>query len=402
MASIGDASQTGGRGRLCHVIRTTPIIDNHAHPLLLREALAKHPFESIVSEASGDALLSSWSTLSHMRAVRQLALLHGCEPTWEAVVSASEAKRTSAGEYDAWVRRCLSGIETILVDDGLGNAADLCSISDLSSHTRSPCWRIVRIERTVELAVEQLAATGTCSFDTVLDLFTRMMERAAHDPHVVGFKSVICYRSGLAVEAPVDRSTVRSAFNVHLETYLEDRQAARSTTLFRLDHPILNNFFVHEAACLLRDAAVPKGDDDTARSPKVLQFHSGFGDNDLSLSLASPSHLQEFIREYPTVPIVLLHAGYPFTREAAYLANTYVNVWVDVGEVFPCLSRRGQETVLHELLELAPWSKIMVSTDGHYFPETYYLGQIQVREVLETVSAIFPLNPLAIISMDCY
>ena len=77
--------------------------------------------------------------------------------------------------------------------------------------------------------------------------------------------------------------------------------------------------------------------------------------------------------------------GYPFTREAAYLANTYANVWVDVGEVFPCLSRRGQENVFHGLLELAPWSKILAGTDGHYFPETYYLAQTQVREVLETV-----------------
>ncbi|SPN97490.1 related to fluG protein [Cephalotrichum gorgonifer] len=383
---MGESDGVGlktGRERLSHVIQTTPIIDNHAHPLLLRGALPKYPFESIVSEANGDALSSSWSTLSHMRAVRQLASLHGCPPTWEDVVSASESKRVD-GTYDAWIGRCLSGLETILVDDGLGDAKDMYSFSDLSSFTRSPCWRIVRIERVVEMAVEQLAAAGTCSFDAVTELFDKVLTKAVHDPRVVGFKSVICYRTGLAVPGTVNRSSARAEFNASIEGYLRDRRTEEDAKPFRLDQVISCHFFVNEAAFLLHDVATSLPPD-AARPPKVLQFHTGLGDNDLCLSKASPSHLQEFIREYPTVPIVLLHAGYPFMRESAYLANTYANVWVDVGEVFPCLSRRGQETVFHELLELAPWSKLLASSDGHFFPETYYLGQTQLREVLESV-----------------
>lgn len=109
MSAIDDSMDGGSRERLRRPLQETPIVDNHAHPLLRLGALAKHPFEPIVSEAAGDALSSSWSTLSHMRAVRQLAGLHSCGPTSEAVVGASESKR-AAGTYGAWTGRCLCGI----------------------------------------------------------------------------------------------------------------------------------------------------------------------------------------------------------------------------------------------------------------------------------------------------
>jgi glutamine synthetase len=63
----------------------------------------------------------------------------------------------------------------------------------------------------------------------------------------------------------------------------------------------------------------------------------------------------------------------------------YANAWLDVGEAFPMLSRNGEEAVLKQALELTPASKIIWSTDGHYFPETYWLANKQFRETLENV-----------------
>jgi len=145
----------------------------------------------------------------------------------------------------------------------------------------------------------------------------------------------------------------------------------------RLQEVSLNDLVVHRTATLIRDCA--------ARQKKPIQFHTGLGDNDITLSKASPSHLQGFIRAYPTVPIVLLHASYPFTREAGYLASVYENVYADIGEVFPALSQDGQERVLRQILELCPWSKVIWSSDGHWFPETYLLANMQMREVFATV-----------------
>lgn len=118
---------------------------------------------------------------------------------------------------------------------------------------------------------------------------------------------------------------------------------------------------------------------------KPLQFHTGLGDNDISLLDSDPGCLQPLIAEFPTVPIVLLHSSYPYTREAGYLATVYKNCYLDIGEVFPMISRDGQEKVLRQSLELTPWSKLLWSTDGHYFPETYWLANVQGREVMNKV-----------------
>lgn len=40
---------------------------------------------------------------------------------------------------------------------------------------------------------------------------------------------------------------------------------------------------------------------------------------------------------------------------------------------------------MRQALEITPMSKILWSTDGHHFPETYWLGNLQGREALETV-----------------
>ncbi len=100
---------------------------------------------------------------------------------------------------------------------------------------------------------------------------------------------------------------------------------------------------------------------------------------------------------------MLLHAGYPFTREAGYLATVYPNAYLDVGEVFPFVGQDGQERVVREALELCPWSKILWSTDGHWFPETYYLAVEQVREVLDKVGcALFQPCQLRVLYVMCF
>lgn len=131
---------------------------------------------------------------------------------------------------------------------------------------------------------------------------------------------------------------------------------------------------------------------DTGHTAKPLQFHTGLGDNDINLLLSDPSHLQPLIEEFPKAPFIILHSSYPFTRSAGYLAMAYSNAYLDVGEVFPMLSRDGQEAVVRQALELVPGSKLLWSTDGHHFPETYWLGNKQFRLALEKVCFVETLG----------
>ncbi|KAK3365713.1 hypothetical protein B0T24DRAFT_396940 [Lasiosphaeria ovina] len=361
---------------VARAIRTTPIIDNHAHPLLKPESLGKHPLLSITTEASGDAIDATTASLPHIRGVRQLATVLKCGFNWTSVVAAIEEKRV--GSYEDWTAECLDGIETILVDDGLDNGDDAQACSWHDDFVRSKCKRIVRVEKVAADIIKKLgrACDSSSPSDVVDDAFDEFLQQfdahvlaAIEDPDVVGFKSVICYRTGLDIKA-VDEDAAREAFGEIISNFaLLDFES--------LDQESLNDLVVHRTASLIRDCA--------SRQKKPFQFHTGLGDNDLTMSKASPSHLQDFIRAFPTVPIVLLHASYPFTREAGYLASVYENVYADIGEVFPAISQDGQEQVLRQILELCPWTKILWSSDGHWFPETYLLAILQMREVFETV-----------------
>ena len=92
-----------------------------------------------------------------------------------------------------------------------------------------------------------------------------------------------------------------------------------------------------------------------------VQFHTGLGDNDITLALSSPAVMQPLIKAYPQTKFVLLHSSYPFTREAGYLTAVYPNVYLDFGEIFPFLSADGQRSTLKQVLELCPTNKIMWS-----------------------------------------
>ena len=307
---------------LRETIYSTPIIDHHAHNLLTASHIGKHNLLSITSEASGPALEHSELTLAHIRAVRQLSKILNCRATWSAVQRAIEARR---GEPDdAWAKRCFSGIETALIDDGL----DPEGINPYQWHdrlTHSPCKRIVRIEREAETIIDTLLQNCRKEQKTagefqqaVYNSYMDVISAAIKDPNVAGFKSVICYRSGLALPS------ARPQWVDKLKLIYTDESV---TSFSRLEDAELGPLFVQVAASLITEA----------KSHKPMQFHTGLGDNDINLDLSNPAHLQPFIETYSELNIVLLHASYPFTTQAGYLASVYKNTYLDIGEVFPFL-----------------------------------------------------------------
>lgn len=59
-----------------------------------------------------------------------------------------------------------------------------------------------------------------------------------------------------------------------------------------------------------------------------LSINFSFGDKDLDLRLSNPLHLRNVLEDkrFSKSRIVLLHASYPFSREASYLASVYPQV----------------------------------------------------------------------------
>ena len=191
-------------------------------------------------------------------------------------------------------------------------------------------------------------------FEDLLDLYGR-------DPDVVGFKSVICYRTGLDVSlgSPLTENWIEFA----------ERWIEQGVNSLRLEQKEFNDWIVcltmkiaskYQKPGALTYLIVPY----CPNSPSTVQFHTGLGDNDLLLSKSSASLLQPLIRAFPDTPVVLLHASYPFTREAGYLAAMYKNVYQDFGEVFPLVSRLGQKRIVEQILELCPTTKALWSSES--------------------------------------
>jgi predicted TIM-barrel fold metal-dependent hydrolase len=106
-----------------------------------------------------------------------------------------------------------------------------------------------------------------------------------------------------------------------------------------------------------------------------IQFHTGFGDPDIDLLTANPALLRPLLADsrYAGVPIVLLHMGYPYVRESAFLASLYPDVYVDLSLTLPLL-RPVLPHLLQELLALAPATKLLYGSDAHSQPEMFWLG----------------------------
>ena len=186
---------------------------------------------------------------------------------------------------------------------------------------------------------------------------------------------MICYRTGLDVKIAGDVQIATSGLEAFQSDYLPD--CAQND--FRVESKGLNDSLVI-STCRLLSAAAKQ---DSISKP--LQFHTGLGDADIDLLLSDPSHLQPLITAFPDVQMILLHTSYPYMRQAGYLATVYKNVYLDLGEVFPQVSRNGQETILRQCMEITPFSKLLFSTDAHHFGEVYWLALKQFRQAFEKV-----------------
>jgi len=113
-----------------------------------------------------------------------------------------------------------------------------------------------------------------------------------------------------------------------------------------------------------------------------VQFHVGYGDADVDLHRCDPLLLTDLLRAtQPTgVPVMLLH-NYPFHRNAGYLAQVFPQVFVDVGLATHNLGRRA-DALLAELLELAPFGKVLFSTDAYGLGELYLISTALFRRAL--------------------
>jgi predicted TIM-barrel fold metal-dependent hydrolase len=116
----------------------------------------------------------------------------------------------------------------------------------------------------------------------------------------------------------------------------------------------------------------------------VMHLHVGGGDPDIVLAHVRPQDVFGLLHDHMDQPIILIHGGYPWMGEAAYIASILPFVYLDLSEFLPW-DTLGIDRELEMLLGVVPTGKILYGSDEASEPEVFWLSARMAREALERV-----------------
>ncbi len=352
-----------------------PVVDVHCHPFLNRGPVSAEEFTDLTAFGGGSrAYLEqggvAWSeevraelqrgkrnTLYFKRMILDLARFFDVEPDLDAVLDARNA--AVAAGYSEYVSKLYgeAGLDTLIFDFGFP-----LPIFDVAAVRAELPIEVVPVFRIEPLIADLLKTDiGWPEFqrrydDTIADALTNQGFK--------GVKSIIAYRTGLDV-SPLSRTpdqgfqaldAIRRGLGGGSMKQLRDHLLCRALDL-----------------CMEHD--VP------------MQIHTGMGDFEVNLVLCRPGYLMDLLRfpAYRGCHVLLVHGGYPYHREAAYMANVLPRVWCDLSEGIPFAGNAAWD-ILRGVLAMAPLTKICYGSDGYRVPEIMYtsakLGKQAVASVL--------------------
>lgn len=352
-------------------LQAAEVVDAHAHPYRIDDVLARDPasFDTRCMYL-GTALLSSNhaehdlaafvdgltdSTTFGLALRRWLAAYLGCAPTKDAVVAARDAALRA--DPVAYAKGLLDDEHVVAVFADEGYPQPTIPRDEFQAALGgTPVHRVGRIEPWILQAREEGTLDGTVQrFDAILD-------EAAADQHLVGYKSIIAYRTGLDVGDPTPQEATAAFDRWKADGWAETREHAK---------PVRD--------LLLRRALAKCKEHD-----RVFHLHVGGGDPDVNLAYAKPENVFALLVEHQHVPIIMIHAGYPWIVEASYVANVLPNVYLDLSQLVPW-GWSQIDWALETLIGSVPASKVFHGSDESSEPEMFWVSARLVRGALERV-----------------
>jgi predicted TIM-barrel fold metal-dependent hydrolase len=115
-----------------------------------------------------------------------------------------------------------------------------------------------------------------------------------------------------------------------------------------------------------------------------VHIHCGGGDPAIVLRHARPQDLFPLLTQHADQPIVLIHSGWPWLEEGAYVASVLPQVYLDVSTSIPWATLAIDQK-LEVLLGAAPTAKVLYASDEASEPEVIWLSAQVGREALGRV-----------------
>ncbi len=337
-------------------VEQVSLIDHHVHGAFHVDG-DEARFQNSLSEGNNEPLTNPGDAYTTQIG---LAIRRWCSGILDLPRHASPAeywmRRSELGELEVSRRMTrAAGVSDWLIDTGL-NAPDYLGPAGMADVSGGRTHEIVRLEVVAEQLIQAIANPADYAEE-----FAQRLQNLALS--AVGFKTVLAYRAGF------DRDLSRPTPAAVTEAARRWQENLGTGTNAKLTDVTLIAHGIHAAVSL--------------KLP--VQFHVGFGDRDLDLHKTNPLYLLDFLRspDVRETPIMLLHC-YPFEREAGYLAHAFENVYLDVGLAVNFTGARSRE-LLARSFELAPFTKVLYSSDAYGPAELHYLGARLWRNAITRV-----------------
>ncbi len=331
------------------------MIDHHAHPFPLTRADFA-PADVTLDVATGESAKRRRSSLGPGRLAVEMLQMRLAGYLGCAVEDVPAARTEATTDWPGYVRGLFAdvGLTGMLLDPGAETFPAEQGVAAYAEIAGAPMWELVRIEPLVDRLIGAGART-TEILGAVDGLLAAAAARGA-----VGAKTVLAYRTGLAVDPD---ATVQAA-EESLDNPLPIRRRAK---------PLRDLLFRHVLATC-------------AELKLPLQVHTGFGDSDLRLAGANPVLLDDVLRtpEGDAAKVVLIHGGFPWHEQVAYLAAVRPGVWVDFS-LSNLVSPATTADRLLRLLDLTPTGRLLMGSDGHGAPETHWFALHVLRDAWSEV-----------------
>jgi uncharacterized protein len=334
-----------------------PVVDNHCHGITRDQSfqdMASWRQSFTESTDPGMARDHVASTTFYLRLIRMLADFLGCESEEGAVFAARTGRN---GRMLTGALLHAADVDILLLDTGFPPPEEVFPVPELGEIGGCRTEPMLRLE----ILMESLLAEHD-SLDAVKEALATELDDVRGRGYVA-LKSIAAYRTGLDIrEWPREEAE---------ESFHEYRRVAGAGHT-RLVHKPLLDTLLHVAFA------------QAARQEVPVQFHVGYGDADTDLLLGNPLHLRAVLGKpnFRTMPVVLLHECYPYTRQGGYLAAVYENVYLDLSYGIPLLGYGEMLSFTRQALGVAPSSKLVYSSDGIGVPELHWISAIVGRRVL--------------------
>jgi uncharacterized protein len=331
------------------------LLDDHAHPFPLGHVpLDLGSLSLSVDDAAAGRRKEAAGTRLMLELLRgRLARLLDCPPD-----DVSAAREDAAADWPAYVRRLFAdaGIAGMVID-GVWPRIDDVDVSALAAAADIPMWPLLRLETVIDGLLER-GADGVSIAQTVADFVERGAAAGA-----AGLKTVIAYRTGLAVDPTVSAD---DAF----------RSVEADTSPVRGRAKPFRDYLLRQVFAQCADLGLP------------IQIHTGFGDSEIRLATANPVLLDDVLRtpEGEAAKVVLIHGGFPWHEQLAYLTFVRPNLWAEIS-LANLFSPATTADRLLRLIDLAPVDRVLFGTDGHGAPETHWFAAVVLRDAWAEVAS---------------